>query len=726
MARRRKKRRIKKVVKRRRKQRRDIIPDSIKPWISGALMFLIALFVFLSFFNLAGAAGRGFLQIMNFLFSNGSFVLVIMFLLGGVACFSKRVQSRLSIYFAMLLGVLGTVGIWGLVDLSRVPDFTFHFFYAGKGGIIGNLLSYPLFKIFGFWISLTIFCVLILISLFIFWYYLRPEKKEKEEKQEPKEEKPFIHKIFTPKFKLTKVEDRKEEKIKIEDKKPEPEEEKKPVIAVKKLIDTKWNLPPLELLEKDKGKPEAGDTTHNSEVIKRTLENFDIPVEMADINIGPTVTQYTLKPAEGVKLSKITTLNNNLALALAAHPLRIEAPIPGKSLVGIEVPNKTRTLVRLRELLGTPDFQDSESPLLFTVGRDVVGDGFFADLGRMPHLLLAGSTGSGKTIGLSSVMLSLLYRNSPQYLRLILVDPKRVEFVNYNGLSHLLCPVIYDVDKTLTSLKWLGEEMERRFEFLSKLGARNVWEYNQTLEKNKDQSDDDKVMPYIVFIVDELADLMAAKGRDIEAGIVKLAQKARAVGIHLILATQRPSVEVITGLIKANITSRIAFQVASQVDSRTILDSSGAEKLLGRGDLLYISAEISKPKRLQGAYSSGQEIRKVVDFIIKQNHKKELEEDSLRESLTAEMERVETMGRSFVNGAEPVDPIYEEAKELVLETRKASASYLQRRLRIGYARAARLLDTLEDRGIVGPARGAKPREVLTQIEEVENDNEEEL
>jgi len=336
----------------------------------------------------------------------------------------------------------------------------------------------------------------------------------------------------------------------------------------------------------------------------------------------------------------------------------------------------------------------------------------------MPHLLVAGATGSGKTIALTSIILSLLYRNSPKQLRFVLIDPKRVEFSGYKELPHLLCPIIYDVGKTLIALRWLIHEMESRFELLSKLGARNISEYNERLLKNSDQSDDSKTMPYIVVIVDELADLMAAKGRDVEAGVVKLAQKARAVGIHLILATQRPSVEVITGLIKANVTSRIALQVASQVDSRTILDCAGAEKLLGGGDLLFVSAEISKPKRIQGAYVSSKEIKRVVHFIVKNNRRAEFEEaDSLRDNIEAEMERAESFGSSVVDGTEPLDPIYEEAKQVVVETGKASASFLQRKLRIGYARAARLLDTMEDRGLVGPAQGAKPREVMKTIEQ---------
>jgi S-DNA-T family DNA segregation ATPase FtsK/SpoIIIE len=427
---------------------------------------------------------------------------------------------------------------------------------------------------------------------------------------------------------------------------------------------------------------------------------------MGEVNVGPTVTQYTLKPADGVKLSKITSLSNDLALALASHPIRIEAPIPGKSLVGIEIPNKVRTLVRLRNLISDPQFQNHPSPLCFVLGRDVSGNPVFADLARMPHLLVGGATGTGKTLFLNSLILSLVYRNSPKILKFILVDPKRVEFPVYSNLPHNLTNVIFDVQKTINALKWLVEEMERRFETLASFKARDISSFNKiSLEKKIPP------MPYIVLIIDELADLMAARGREIESGIVRLAQLARAVGIHLVLATQRPSTEVITGLIKANITSRITFQVASQIDSRTVIDTAGAEKLLGRGDMLFLSAENPKPKRIQGAFVSEREVQRVVEYLSSKYKKERIE--SLEEKLAEETGEAEF----FEGGEELEDPLYEEAKRIVIEAKKASASLLQRRLKIGYARAARLLDILEKRGIVGPARGAKPREVYIKEEE---------
>jgi len=744
MVKRKKKRISKKVPKKRlhlfrRRDRKPILPEAIRPWVVGILMLLMAVFTLLSFFNLAGIAGEAFLSISEFLTGKAIFLIPLLFLLGGLSFFGPKEKSGWSIFWAIISLCLGICGGLAVLGFSGAEDLSFKLFYSGRGGWLGNLVAWPLFKIFGFWVSLVVFLVMILISGLIFWYFLYSPRKRKgtsslEQESTIEEElikKPLIRKVFAPKFQVTKIED------KIKKEKPE---EKIDTTTAPSVFETEinpfengnhtaggWKLPSLDLLSSDKGTPQAGDVKTNSEIIEKTLGNFGISVKMSEINIGPTVTQYTFKPAEGVKLSKITALNNNLALGLAAHPLRIEAPIPGKSLVGVEVPNKTRTLVRLKNLLSTPEFQSAQSGLTFPIGRDVVGKPFYADLAKMPHLIVAGSTGSGKTICLSGIILSLLYRNSPDRLKFILVDPKRVEFVSYSSLPHVLGPVIFDAQKTLSVLKWLIEEMERRFRTLSVNGVRNIYEFNQKIDKNN-KNQEEEIMPYIVLVIDELADLMAAKGRDIETGIVRLAQKARAVGIHLILATQRPSVEVITGLIKANVISRIAFQVASQVDSRTILDTSGAEKLLGLGDLLFVSAEFSKPKRFQGNYVSGKEIEKVVDFIKKQNHHKE---DALTQSLNAELERVERVVAGAGTASIEVDPVYQEAKELVLETKKASASFLQRKLRIGYARAARLLDMLEEKGIVGPPDGAKPREVFfdedAMIEEdatqqVENEN----
>lgn len=459
-----------------------------------------------------------------------------------------------------------------------------------------------------------------------------------------------------------------------------------------------YTPPPLTLLSDASSRPVSTDIKATQAVIQRTLETFGIAVEMGEVSVGPTVTQYTLKPAEGVKLSKIVGLHNDLALALAAHPIRIEAPIPGKGLVGIEVPNKAVAIVRLREILGSEVFRAARSPLTFALGKDVSGAPVVADLERMPHLLLAGATGSGKSVQINALLLSLLSRNGPATLKLILIDPKRVELPLYNGIPHLLSPVIIETEKTISPLRWAVAEMDRRYELLSTSGRRDITTYNQDRRA-------DEYLPRIVIVIDELADIMARHAREVENAVVRLAQIARAVGIHLVLATQRPSVDVITGLIKANITSRIAFKVASAVDARTILDAAGAEKLLGSGDLLYLASDHTKPRRLQGAYVSEEEVRRVVSYLLR------LGEAEYDEAVTDAGEP--TTGIPLEGEDDSVDEaLFNDAKRVVVEARRASTSLLQRRLRIGYARAARIMDLLEEKGIIGPPDGARPREVL--------------
>jgi len=465
---------------------------------------------------------------------------------------------------------------------------------------------------------------------------------------------------------------------------------------------------PFNLLSDKKGKPSGANVKVCSEMIKRTMENFGIPVEMGEYSVGPTVTQYTFKPAEGVKLSRITSLSNDLALALAMHPIRIEAPIPNKALVGVEVPNKIIARVGLREVLETKQFQDRKNNMMISLGKDVAGHAWLANLAKMPHLLVAGATGSGKSVCLNSIIVSLLYQNDPDDLKFIMVDPKRVELPVYNGIPYLLTPVITDVPKTINALKWCLNEMDRRFDVLAQAGKRNIESYNGNA-KDPAQGGQGR-MPYIIFVIDELADLMVSAANDVEAAIIRLAQMARAVGIHLILATQRPSVDVITGLIKANIPVRIAFSVASSVDSRTILDSQGAEKLLGRGDMLFITPELSKPKRIQGAYVDDREIKKITRYIREQVGEAEYDDEIV--------EKHKVKGMAGVRFSDnDSDDLYGEAKDIIVNSGKASTSFLQRRLRIGYARAARLIDLLEESGIVGPANGARPREILISKEE---------
>ncbi|MDI6602704.1 MAG: DNA translocase FtsK [Patescibacteria group bacterium] len=1175
-----------------------VLPEEIKKKIAGVTVFLLAIIITLSFFNEAGKAGQFIFFTIHFLIGKTVFLLPLILVLSGLAFFlTKYKKFFFAEILAIFLVILAISGILGTLNLN-----------LKEGGWLGYLIAKPFFQFFGFWVSQIIFAGLILISSLIFWHLLKQPTSflEKERRLEKKEEKqPLVRRMFRkvvgePSFKIKEVEPsitfEKEAKTIQE---PSLELKTQPISPpLSKVVGEEYQPPALELLDSEREKPTAGDIRTNAAIIKKTLENFGISVEMSEINVGPTVTQYTLKPAEGIKLSKITALSNDLALALASHPIRIEAPIPGKSLVGIEIPNKIRAQVRLRDLISFPQFQQSISNLTFVLGRDVLGNPVYADLARMPHLLVAGSTGTGKTVGvdtfiftekgmltfgelcplplnsevdfkiklvtrdgieetaksynngicqfyklstsrgyqieataehplwtmgedgseewkpaslikkgdyvaisrgpalfgnkidlfnfkpskikiyhrkiffpskmtpqlaqflglltangdlsikrrrthrvvysqanpkllslykkllkklfgitqfiekktgsnsnnkvkdiiiesihlkefltylgmesvkssqkempraireapkeivaaylkaifdndgyvgknsielcisskklasqvhimllnfgivsslsikkvkkyanneyykisiygddarklikeigfirkekykkaeqffklssnsnidliphissllkkitqkyfnrfvylinrgwsyqsgilvskyafsslksynsgfrtpgyqslkkilnfyqsisqkpeyqelnynllstsshsflrmdlskisqrnfywdrvkkiertsgvgydffvpgsdsfvgngfvnhntifLNGLILSLLYRNSPEILRFILIDPKRVEFSIYNELPHLLSPVIFDGQKTINVLKWLIVEMERRFDILSSLGARDFNSYNEKalrLEKTP--------LPYIVLIIDELADLMASRGREVEAGIVRLAQMARAVGIHLVVATQRPSVEVITGLIKANITSRVTFQVASQVDSRTVLDMAGAEKLLGLGDMLFVSAEIVKPKRIQSAYVTEKEIKRVVNWLKSTSTQKfgaagGISLPSQTFPLTEEI-LVGGGGLSreigFENGQ---DPLYEEAKRVVIEARKASASLLQRKLRIGYARAARLIDIMEERGVVGPGEGAKPREVYIKSAEENED-----
>ena len=493
-----------------------------------------------------------------------------------------------------------------------------------------------------------------------------------------------------------------------------------------------YTPPPLDLLGRDSGKPGAGDIRANSNIIKRTLANFGIEVEMDEISIGPSITRYALKPAEGVKLSRIVALQNDLALSLAAHPLRVEAPIPGKSLVGIEVPNSVKTTVRLGSLLADQNFATGDKPLLVAMGKDITGAVIFTDVAKSPHLLIAGTTGSGKSVAIHALIISLLYRNGPSNLRFIMIDPKRVELTLYNNTPHLLTPVITNPKKAILALKWAAKEMDRRYDILEAEASRDIKSYHENVynpaldrynravkEGAADNATLPEAMPYIVIVIDELADIMSSYPRELESAVVRVAQMSRAVGIHLILSTQRPSTEVITGLIKANIPSRVALQVPSQIDSRTIIDMPGAEKLLGAGDMLYLSGETSKPVRLQSAFVSEAEVKKVVSFISGHNVPPaggpadipalEIVDSGTSGDFSA------GGGPAFGWGEEASDDddeMYEQAREIVQKVGRASSSLLQRKLKVGYARAARLLDMLEERGVVGAGSGAKPREVF--------------
>jgi len=683
------------------------LPEEAQRYIFGVFFLVLAIIFSLSFFGKAGIAGRVLFNIFSSFIGKAVFILPLVLILSSFTVFFANYKG---IFRPLALAVLVfIVGISGILETLLENEKT--------GGFVGYIFSWFFLKLFGFWVANIVLGGLIITGGLIFWHLLKQPSSEKIILQE--EKKPsLIKRIFSPSFRVKKLsttslpDERTEKKIQEDSLKKKSQPDKLPISR-----ERDYELPPINLLETARGRPSPGDIKNNSSIIKKTLESFEIPIEMSEINVGPTVTQYSLKPAEGIKLSKITSLSNDLALALASHPIRIEAPIPGKSLVGIEVPNKQRVFVRLRELIQDSQFQNSSSNLPFCLGQDVSGRALYADLAKMPHLLVAGSTGTGKTIFLNSLILSFLYRNSPEFLRLILIDPKRVEFTVYDGLPHLLCPPIVDSQRAINALKWLTEEMEERFKLLAKAKSRNISSYNEQALRNGAKN-----LPYIVLVIDELADLMFAKGREVESIIVRLAQMARAVGIHLVVATQRPSVEVITGLIKANITARVTFQVASQIDSRTVLDAAGAEKLLGLGDMLYLSAELIKPKRIQGSYVPEKEVKKVVRWIkskaeevLDEKQDLTIEENHLEQRLEEHLQKALNLSETGMEDSLlEEDTLYIEAQRVVIQNRRASASLLQRKLKVGYARAARLIDMLEERGVVGPSRGAKAREVYVQ------------
>lgn len=458
-----------------------------------------------------------------------------------------------------------------------------------------------------------------------------------------------------------------------------------------------YHLPSLDLLESPppiEARQIKEDLTNNARILEETLEDFNISVKVTDIARGPVITRYELEPAPGVKLNRIVALSDDIALAMKAQSVRIVAPIPGKARVGVEVPNSQSSLVYLKEVLSSKEFQESESKLTLALGKDIAGHAVVTDLADMPHLLIAGTTGSGKTVCVNSLIVSMLFRATPNDLKLLMVDPKMVELAPFNGLPHLLCPVVTDAKKASSALFWVVNEMEERYRLLAKVGARNIEAYNTKQEK----------IPYIVVIIDELADLMMVSRDQIESAITRLAQLSRAVGIHLIMATQRPSVDVVTGVIKANFPARISFKVASKVDSRTVLDMNGADKLLGKGDMLFLKPGEEKLIRAQGSLIEDKEIERVVDFV-----KSQAEPIYDEEILTEQRKEILAKGEK--------DEMYDEAVRVIMESNQASVSILQRRLRLGYTRAARIIDTMEQEGMVGPFEGSKPRRILIDREE---------
>ena len=691
-------------------------------------LFALAAIIFLSFFNIAGSLGVVVNNALSSLFGLDRFLVpIIIILIGASTAYPDRGRLSGWNYLGLFFFFLSFNALINLFLINRPEPFTTDL--AMAGGWVGQFLGTLLPAFIGYWGAVVSCIALLLMAVMLTfntslsqlagahthltgWLGARlhgdSREWEDEDDEEDEEEEDEVEEIeeVEQEWEEEEEDDEEEEDVAEEDEEEEEEEElshfsPRPVPSTKAvegaLISKQRRIIsiPLKLMNRSNGKAQAGDIVHNKQVIAQTFEEFGIDVEMGKTSVGPTVTQFTLRPATGVKVSRIVSLQNDLALALAAHPLRMEAPIPGKSLIGIEVPNTKVATVTLRDVMETKPFKNSESTLSVPLGKDVSGATHCMALDKMPHMLVAGATGSGKSVCLNTMIVSWLYQNGPDDLKLILVDPKRVELNIYNGIPHLLVPPITSVDDTVNALKWTVREMERRLDLLAKVGARNISDYNEKVEER---------MPKIVLVIDELADLMATSGRDVEAAIVRIAQMARAVGIHLVLATQRPSVDVITGIIKANVPGRIACAVASQTDSRTILDVSGAEKLLGRGDMLFTSAQVAKPKRIQGAYISTEEVERIV------KHLRRKASPDYNMAIT----EITKAGTSFDDADSDRDALFEQAAQTVISAGKASTSFLQRRLRVGYARAARIMDELEEAGIISEGNGAKARDILLE------------
>lgn len=704
------------------------LPDGFWPQVGAVVLVILAFLLLLGIFNTGGVFPVATSNLAVYLFGWGLYILPLLLVFRAVQIFKAEenkipgVVTVATVFFLLF--------VTGFLQLMSSDPASIELAQAGNGGgVIGWLVGQGMLTLMNAQVGALVMVFGVLItSLFVLSVspkavidrlvalFRREKSPELENNAAVAERARAMDEVRE--FKLNEGvptvhhgdEDRGPRLSSMRNSlKPDKAAEEQ--AALTSPTDPNWQWPSIDLLEKKQNPADAGDVKHNAQIIKDTLHEFNIEVDMEGANIGPKVTQYTLKPPSGVKLSRISALETNIALNLAAQTLRIEAPIPGQRAVGIEVPNRKAADVRLFGILNAKQWKDASEPLSFAIGKDIAGEAVVGELNKMPHLLIAGQTGSGKSVMINTLLTSLLYRNSPSDMRLILVDPKQVEMAPYEDIPHLLAPIITEPEKTISALKWAVNEMERRYDLLAEQKIRDIKTYNTKMS--------DEPMPYIVIVIDELADLMMVAARDVEALIVRLAQKARAVGIHLVLATQRPSVDVITGLIKANIPARIAFTVASQVDSRTILDQIGAEKLLGQGDMLILTPQMSKPKRIQGAWVTDDEVVKITDHLRMQAPAQYNEEII--------SQPVQLNGRGSIvmdfDGGNSEDSMYKDAVRCVIEGGKASTSYLQRRLRIGYSRAARLIEEMEEQGIIGPAEGSRPREVLiSSLSELDGDS----
>lgn len=727
-----------------------ILHSDAKRSIAAVFLFALSVLFLLGFFDAAGVVGQWLDRMLGLLFGWGKWLFPFLLITAGLMFLKRRTTTLADAvkFIGLTLAFFATLGLWHLFvggstrELLKIAQ-------AGRGGgYIGFALS-ALFlnftgKAAGTILLFAFFLAGVIaafnVSLINHFERMKERLRKPEAADNASEESSIagaeqsaVPSQETAPVTQIEAEELKRKNIQNLQFKDDGEPEgssvgEKPLVfsdepeatqrRVRRNRRVGWELPGVDLLDSEVEQASGGDTERNKQVIQSTLRYFGIEVEPGEVRQGPTVTQYTFRPAVGVKLSRITTLSDDLTLALAAQAIRIEAPIPGQSLIGIEVPNKTIAKVRLRASLESTDFKQRKSDLMMMLGHDVSGSKVFADLEKMPHILIAGRTGSGKSVCINSILMSLLYQNTPEDLKLILVDPKRVELAAYKGIAHLKSDVFVENKKVINALRWAVGEMDRRYRVLEDAHSKDIRTYREKYHQGETRTIVDErtsvvrnepleSLPYIVIVIDEMAELMLAHGKEVEPLIVRLAQLSRAVGIHLVLATQRPEVTVITGLIKANIPARISFQLKSQIDSRTILDAGGAEKLLGNGDMLYASADGKDMRRIQGVFVSDAEVRRVTQFLRKQ--KEDLGEDEIGDDFGgAEKEEnsIDTALEAMDDGSE-ADPLYERARQVVIETGRPSTTYLQTALGIGYPRGARLMMLLEENGVIGMVDGKK-------------------
>lgn len=690
------------------------------PLAGAILMFLLAAFQTLGMFGTGGPLPTALYEAVYSSVGWAGFLVPVTLVTWGYHKFKADDHQIPLVSLVSMIGLIVTAASWfhvAFVGKDALGNFT-----GGHGGAIGSMLggivlgaldkipASLMFFVFSMLLFMLSYNISPKVLLKVFGIVKRPKAQEQSEGElaelkskaqrgmfKLNEGVPVEHSQSSPTPTGTKEQTTRLSSLKNTAQKLTSSESHQALTVAN---DPDWKFPSVDLLNQKQDKANPGDVNANAETIRETLNHFNIDVTMEGANVGPRVTQFTLKPPSGVRLNKITALESNIALDLGAQSLRMEAPIPGQKAVGIEVPNIKSATVRLSGVFNSKEWNEVQSSLGIVIGRDIAGKPVVASLAKMPHLLVAGQTGSGKSVMINTILTSLLYNHSPAELKLILVDPKQVEMAPYEDIPHLLTPVITEPEKCISALKWAVAEMERRYRTLAENKKRNIAEFNALK--------DEESMPYVVIVIDELADLMMMAARDVEALIVRIAQKARAVGIHLVLATQRPSVDVITGLIKANVPARIAFTVASQIDSRTIIDGVGAEKLLGMGDMLFSTSDMPKPKRVQGALITDEETNSVTDFLRMQRP------PQYDDEVVSQPVQLNGKGGVVVDhgGQDADDDMFRDAVRAVIESRKASTSLLQRRLRIGYGRAARLIETMEEQGIISHADGNRPRDVL--------------